>query len=292
MRPVIEHWDGVNWSIVDSPELYGTLYDVRATSSSNAWAVGYQQGQKVRGLVEHWDGVSWTAQRAPAGEGSRFYGVAAGGPTDAWAVGAGPLGSLTDHWDGVRWSTIPPPAANLYSVAEVAPDDVWAVGLAGLRFRPVAAHWDGIRWSLVPTLPLPPGATEGSLQDVTATSSQDVWAVGYFSSAQGKTLPLVEHWDGTAWSLVQAPVLGSLNGVFALSAGETWVVGSNIGATPNSVTEHWDGLGWTPVRPPNPNANSALIGVTELSPRDVWAVGATIGTPLIEHFSAPCPLAR
>jgi hypothetical protein len=123
---------------------------------------------------------------------------------------------------------------------------------------------------------------------VAAISSQDVWAVGYFSSAHGNALPLVEHWDGTAWSLIQAPVLGSLNGVFALNAGEAWVVGSTFEFPPHPVTEHWNGLGWAPVHSPNPNADSALMGVTELSSADVWAVGATVGSPLIEHFSAPC----
>jgi hypothetical protein len=60
-----------------------------------------------------------------------------------------------------------------------------------------------------------------------------MWAVGSFSVAAGTTVQgrtLVEHWNGSAWSVVPSPNVGGndnlLNGVGA-AAGDVWAVGSS-----------------------------------------------------------------
>ncbi len=56
----------------------------------------------------------------------------------------------------------------------------------------------------------------------------DIWAVGFSGSS---TLPqtLVEHWNGSQWSIVPSPNVGtnlnSLNGVTVVSANNVWAVG-------------------------------------------------------------------
>jgi hypothetical protein len=58
---------------------------------------------------------------------------------------------------------------------------------------------------------------------VTAVSSNNVWAVG---GAGGNAL--VEHWDGTSWSIVSNLVIagsGGLSSVSADSANDVWAVG-------------------------------------------------------------------
>lgn len=73
-QTVIEHYDGVHWSRVKSPnpEPYATqcLFDVSASSPTEAWAVGTygyndQDFGPTHNLLAHWDGTSWTWDRSP-----------------------------------------------------------------------------------------------------------------------------------------------------------------------------------------------------------------------------------
>src|SRR2546427_8867020 len=96
---------------------------------------------------------------------------------------------------------------SLQGIEAIAPDDVWTVGYANNPSGPqysiqtLALHWDGSAWSIVATPNAPMDWSR--LYGVAATSSNDVWAVGAsqdVASVPGRTL--VEHWDGTAWSIV------------------------------------------------------------------------------------------
>jgi hypothetical protein len=65
-QTLIEHWNGVTWTVQPSPDPAGPAGDneltaVTATSPSNAWAVGYHaEGTTDVPLIEHWDGAAWT----------------------------------------------------------------------------------------------------------------------------------------------------------------------------------------------------------------------------------------
>jgi len=70
---------------------------------------------------------------------------------------------------------------------------------------------------------------------VTALSPTNVWAVGEDlragSATGGNTL--IEHYNGTAWSIVPSPTPGadpSLGGVAGRSASDVYAVGSNVTA--------------------------------------------------------------
>lgn len=56
-------------------------------------------------------------------------------------------------------------------------------------------------------IPSPNASSEGDdLYSVTAISTNDVWAVGYFeNNAQTLILPLLEHWNGKSWSVAPSP---------------------------------------------------------------------------------------
>jgi len=113
---------------------------------------------------------------------------------------------------------------------------------------------------------------------VSARSPADVWAVGRGSLG---TRTLVEHWNGTSWSHVLAPIPGQLsflNGVTAISASDAWAVGGfNGNVVGNRVlTLHWDGTAWHQVYAPTPGPNTngdSLEAVSAASATDVWAVG-------------------
>src|SRR5439155_9715753 len=67
-------------------------------------------------------------------------------------------------------------------------------------------------WSVVSS-PSPGGAD--SLNAVEVISSSDIWAVGGVSGPPN--YPLIEHWDGSNWTLVPTPNLPAA-GLFNLSA--------------------------------------------------------------------------
>src|SRR5207253_734058 len=106
--------------------------------------------------------------------------------------------------------------------------------------------------------------------------SNDVWAVGengLVGSSSSTTL--IEHWDGTQWSIVPSQNAGTgindLGGVAAVSANDIWAVGTT-GPFGNyrTLIERWDGTQWViiPGTPPG-----YLRGVSAISVNDVWAVG-------------------
>ena len=64
--------------------------------------------------------------------------------------------------------------------------------------------------------------------------------------------PLIEHWDGTSWSVVSSPNLtqgGFLSAVTAISTNNVWAVGEDDNLSVDLV-EHWDGTSWSVVSSP------------------------------------------
>ena len=126
------------------------------------------------------------------------------------------------------------------------------------------------------------------LNGVTVISPANVWAVGGLGS--GNSGNLIEHWDGTSWSVVAAPnntTNGALLSVSGTSATDIWAVGRTQ-RHPNVEILHFNGQTWSTVAAaPSPAFDSVLTGVTALAPNNVWAVGETNVGPiqtLIEHW--------
>jgi len=226
-------------------------------------------------------------------------GVTAISATDAWAIGYGNnIDPLAVHWDGTSWSVIPTPVPGsyhyMYAIDGAASDDVWAVGDyddSHGHLLPLALHWDGTTWSVadVPEAPLGNNIFYG----VDAVATDDVWAVGIRSAGGLNFQPLIDHWDGTAWSIVRvSPPPGTLNQLFGVSGtgpDDAWAVGfyGESGVFP--LFEHWDGTAWTQVDgPPLPEQRDELFSVSSLSTADAWAVGKRISGsyshPLTMHW--------
>src|SRR5215467_6280677 len=136
---------------------------------------------------------------------------------------------------------------------------------------------------------VPPGVLAAArpvdnLQAVAVASPSDAWAVGTYE-ASGWAHTLIEHWNGTAWTVTVGPNPGGpaannyLHGVAATSASSAWAVGSyrKAGAW-HTLIEHWDGTRWRQVASPGKAAvtpgthlpTTALSAVTALSPSDIW----------------------
>jgi hypothetical protein len=200
-----------------------------------------------------------------------LHGVSALGGADAWAVGNvdGETATLREHWDGSHWSVVPGPDPGvsnaLESVSGTGANDVWAVGAwnDGVVDHDLIEHWDGTSWTTSSSQAL-------GMLGVKALAPNDVWAVGELQN--------IRHWDGTSWSPVAHPPSedGDFHAVDGLSADDVWIAGAQEaeGSGDFAVVMHWDGVVVSRVPLVVPGADeSEMLGIAEISPTDVWAVG-------------------
>jgi hypothetical protein len=282
------------WKVVDSPNPSGDfpiLRSIAVVSPDDVWAVG-------DGLIEHWNGNRWRlVSAAPGGNPPNFKSVTAVASNDVWAVGRGqdttPQGyqqTLVEHWDGSAWTVVPSPngstiGSQLLGVDAVSANDIWAVGSSSTLAPPyentLIEHWDGSSWSIIPS-PNPSGGNFNKLNGVAVVVANDIWAVGSYSGSTSHSQTLIEHWDGSTWSIVPSPNVGPygnyLYSVSARAANDVWAVGaSNNGG--NSLILHWDGVSWSVIPSPNiADWTNQLQSVTAIAADDVWAVGVATFT--------------
>jgi hypothetical protein len=175
----------------------------------------------------------------------------------------------------------------LTGVTATSSSNAWAAGFYSTSTSPQALieHWNGSAWCTVAS-PDPGGSGETNrLQGVTAVSSSNAWAAGYFGTAT-RSHTLIEHWNGTAWKQQASPdptgfSRGSLlSAVAATSASNAWAVGTSTHTFSSSQTliAHWNGSAWTRVPSPNPagtgsSSQNALFSVAATSASNAWAVG-------------------
>ena len=309
LKPLLEHWDGSSWQIVASPKIKDrALYGIAAVSTNDVWAVGNNANpSKGVPLTEHWNGTKWSIKSSPnKSAGVRLFGVAATSSNDVWAVGLYAIVSngseyfaLVEHWNGSQWHIVYSPQAqqndSFAGISAVSSTDIWAVG-ATVGIYPhvmtLAAHSNGSNWNIVST---PNVGKISQFNGVASVSTNDVWAVGQSgNSTSPKTL--IEHWDGSSWSISKDPGSSmsgtSLKSVAALSANNVWAVGqsTNKGGVSQTFIEHWDGSQWSIVSSPNVGSrNNSLSGVSGLAgTTQVWAAGTYTGktgtNTLIESY--------
>jgi hypothetical protein len=124
------------------------------------------------------------------------------------------------------------------------------------------------------------GRQANSLSSVAAVTDNDVWAVGWaFNQSLFAYRTLIEHWNGTRWSLVRSPNATNgynlVNGVAVVAANDVWAVGQAAnGSTYSTLVEHWNGVAWSIVPSPNVASNSNVLeAISVVSANDIWAVG-------------------
>ncbi|MDQ2743108.1 MAG: hypothetical protein M3Z66_12550 [Chloroflexota bacterium] len=141
----------------------------------------------------------------------------------------------------------------------------------------------GSSWSILKTQNVGPFANVFNAAD--ALSPSDVWAVGCTNDTNANCHTLIEHWNGTAWSVVPSPdepgaVITELFGVSGTSSTDVWAVGDFTlpDQSGGPFVLHWNGTVWSQVNTP---ANTpGFFAVSAIAPDDAWAVG----TNLAEHW--------
>lgn len=286
---------------IEAPQFIAGVPSVIA--KDDVWAGASYYGP-FRSWLLHWNGKSASpAPQVPVipgtDQGQYTSLTSFDSSSDGWAVGqyiaTDGLGfDYAARWHGGRW-TITPLAVprdakttgiQVHGVASLAPDSAWGVGAVYqggpgvvMGIDPIGAlieHWDGTQWSIVPN---PAADQDGAvLTSISARSASDIWAVGRQVDQAGDVMPLVEHWNGTQWTLVSAPAGNQRSGLFSISAdaaGDAWAVGAQtLPGTANAagvLVEHWDGSRWSVV-PGLPDLGNTYLGsVYAASPSNVWA---------------------
>lgn len=159
----------------------------------------------------------------------------------------------------------------------------------------------GGEWSPRPT----PGVSGNHLIGLAAVSRHDVWAVGQRNGV-GADVPLVEHWNGHAWSVVRTPV-SSGQGACSTESPPVGGIGvhqphrrDDLRPHPLGRRHHYDAAavqktiiircsasGSHDVGAPSPGSGDSTFGGIAAAGRDLWAMGCAKDAggrePLIEH---------
>jgi hypothetical protein len=211
-RTLIEHFNGMRWSIVASPNVGGGnnfltgVAIVPGTNGTQAWAVGsYAAHGRTWPLVQRLNNGTWRIVTAPSGtRGGTLHGVVALSRTAAFAVGSQGAASgsatiqrtLVERWGGMAWRTVASSNQgtrdNVLSAVSSVGTRVIAVG----RFRSGSHNQTLVERLRRGTFSLVgsgnPNPNGNDLLLGAAIGGQAVWAVGlYYDGSADKTL--IEH---------------------------------------------------------------------------------------------------
>ena len=313
------------WTIVTSPDPDTSVNDLLLGSTcadaQECWAVGavisngHGAVEGAAGLFEEWDGSSWQVipgAPPPAGLDDAVLAVTCVSGSNCWAVGTAlggsqnnPMATLVEHWNGSSWATVASPTpggvagALLTAVSCPSASTCVAVGLttdaSGEALNAITERWNGSTWSLAPVAST--GQTYDQFNGVSCTSTSNCWAVGSAGDTQQdpRFLPvypaapglqgLIEHWNGSTWSVVPSsrapdPEGSYLTSTTCVSSTDCWATGTTSDSSGNAdttLTERWDGSTWSATPSANPSGQTAnsLSGVTCLDASTCWAAGAS-----------------
>ncbi|MGH7685621.1 MAG: alkaline phosphatase family protein [Candidatus Dormibacteria bacterium] len=221
------------------------------------------------------------------------------------AMGAPTKGGAAALTCNGAWQVVASPSIgnfdnNLASVSGASANDVWAVGdyyapSNSNVLQNMAEHWDGSTWS---EYPLPNiGLNQNTLLGVSELPTGHAWAAGYYVDATYKQQTLIQHYDGTTWSVIPSPSPGTdqniLYSIAAFTDSDVWAVGASEDSSRvwHTLAEHWSGTSWTDVPTVDAGTNGNLLySVTAVSSGSVYASGQKEGTgfpdqALVEHWN-------
>ena len=321
-RPLylVEHWNGTAWTVVPTPivgDEDNFLYGITALSTDDVWAVGFimvKQYSEAVTLAMHWDGLQWTVIPTPNGGSVHddLVAISGNGSNDVWAAGSSFRGStysyhtLVEHWNGAEWSIVPSASiggggggggGTYLSAITSSPSAMWSAGYTATNpLHTLVERPSGSRWVHVSSPNIP--GHNNYLYGISAATDTDAWAAGYEDSPEmPKPNTVIEHWDGSAWSIVPSPSPAPngnyLRGIAAVSSTEAWAAGFTIDAdlATNTLVERWSGTDWTVFPSPNHQQNLSSLLAISATPAgtDLWAVGDWYDFSLkahtfIEHY--------
>ena len=164
------------------------------------------------------------------------------------------------------------PSGLLESVSCTGPSFCMAVGTGPDQGSVLAESWDGATWTV--SLAAAVGPYPSSLTSVSCTSPDRCTAVGATGTSPSTSAPLVETWDGSAWTgttVGGAPPLTQFDGVSCTADSFCLAVGSGSGQV---FAARWDGTTWTEAPLTVPDDTSDLQSVSCSTSTDCVATGS------------------
>lgn len=273
----ILHGDGTTFTRVPF-EVDTLLTAVSGTGANDVWIA--QSDAPLRVTREADGGVSFELVRGATwdpwfetqGITRALWGASDGslwmaGPASQRFGGAGSFWRRTMSDAGIGWAVVDAyegsdgwwALPNIQGLGGSSVDNLWGVGESGAIFRYVspaspddAGKWVGYN-----------GQTSSWLAAITATSANDVWAVGDDGTIRHFTN------DPTGrFQIVESPTQNHLRGIWAIGSSDIWAVG-DLG-----TVIHYDGKTWSLVEVELPEGRTPdLTAVWASGPEDVWIVG-------------------
>jgi hypothetical protein len=264
--PYSELWNGNKWTpeTVPSPGLGGTgnwLTSVSCTSPTACTAISGD-------FAERWNGTAWSLQAlqpltiaSALSCSTPIVCTAVGGVYRAPSQGTRPG---AERWNGVSWAY-----QVIYAADESYTNVSDAVSCSTVQTclavgsqtndtssgyqHPLADLFDGTSWSLTHTVAVNDRSNISELTGLSCAGINWCAAVGYRSTGgdwgqEGEAQPLIETWDGTAWTApvtpsIQTPSGGQLAAVSCTSPSACIAIG-NGSTSGGFLAEQWNGFSW------------------------------------------------
>src|SRR5215469_938718 len=160
-----------------------------------------------------------------------------------------------------------------------------ALTVGGLGAGPVLAATPAASrtWTIVHGARLAPNNV---LNDLAVISKRLAWAAGIEGFSSNGTVsgrPLIERWNGRAWSRVRLPSTwpGGFGFVEASSANDAWALGQDQSGTTEHLL-HWNGHAWrNRAFPGTPGTFYGNLGLTAARGGRAWLIGSSSGSSQI-----------
>jgi hypothetical protein len=273
-RAQVFSWNGTAWVASTTPSpaesTQGQLFAVSCRSASDCMAVGkhVDASDIDRPLAMRWNGKTWAVTSLPMPSGAAF-GELAGVSCPAFSSKCKAVGSYFDssgtkqplalRWDGSKWEIdampLPSGATSGEGSAVMCKTETFCqatgsyVTSAG-ETMPFADRWNGSVWA-GNSVPVPSGATYGSLSGVSCYSTTFCTGVGTFVTSSGVKQALDVNWNGTSWSSSTIPfpsgaTSSALSGVSCVAANACSAVGEyQVGSDTFPLAVWWNGASWS-----------------------------------------------
>jgi hypothetical protein len=225
-QTLVEKFDGVNWSIMSSPNTSPTqpqfLNGLTCQSATLCVAVGAYEivPGLTQTLVLTYNGTNWAITPSPNSSDTEVNilgTVSCASATNCAAVGTffGPTAgrTLIETYDGTSWVITPSPntsdteANTLNGVSCVSPTACEAVGNfadSDFTLHTLVETFDGTSWAITPS-PNTSDTQDNSLLSVSCTSSTSCVAAGNTGKPAPVQQTLLEGLSGTTWSIIPSP---------------------------------------------------------------------------------------
>lgn len=279
-KPLIERWDGFNWSVQAAPTPAGAtqtrFFGVSCPSTTSCFAVGqYSTSGGSFSLAERWNGSSWSILATPNPAGStwtQLTTLSCATATACTAVGYSTVGSsviaIAERWNGTSWTlqSVPLPSGAISGQLEGVACPEVSLCVAVGKFtdstgwpRSLSLVWNGSTWS-VKSMVEPAERRETTLLDVSCSAAIACTAVGGWKNNSGTQFTYVQRWNGTSWTLQSSPNEATskasvLQKVACTTSTNCVAVGnwiSSTGGSNQTLAEVWDDNLWKIEKSYNP----------------------------------------